>query len=549
MRSGNASVLDTLKQRGARTAMRWKRYGVWQTISGEAMAARVISLAQGLRAIGLKDGDISGIIGDNCAEWVLADLAIVAAGGISAGFDAQSDFDELTRVLNETNAQIVFVAGDVHLHKALKVRDRCPALQTIIVMHQGWDDGTDAASAMPLAEIEAKGAGATSSFPTRDDDAAAFIIYTSGITGPARGAILSGRAVATQAARAAQALGLNAGDERLSLIPIHHVLERVVGVHASLIAGTIINFSESRETALANLVELQPTVILAPPHVWARLRGGIVMAMVDSTPFQRWACRKAFPSKSSFWNMLVMAPIRRRIGLSRARLCLSGGAPMREDVAAWFAALGRPLTDICGHAETGGATALAGKTLDGQTIAQDGSVTSDTLFSGYAGREAAPSGSWASGDIAAQDGHVLRVIGRRAHELKNGVSPFTAERALIASPFIADAFLRQDAGGRVVALVLIESDAVVKYAQDKSIPFTHFLSLCRSDDIRALIAGIVADTNTKNDVKIADFTLIERALGADDAEVSPVFALRRYKLTEDFDRAKDTAIPATLETT
>ncbi|MDB5485070.1 MAG: AMP-dependent synthetase and ligase, partial [Tardiphaga sp.] len=75
MRSETASLLETLKQRGAHIAMRWKRYGIWQTVSSAAMATRVTSLAHGLRAIGLKDGDVAGMIGDNCAEWVLADLA------------------------------------------------------------------------------------------------------------------------------------------------------------------------------------------------------------------------------------------------------------------------------------------------------------------------------------------------------------------------------------------------------------------------------------------------------------------------------------------
>ncbi|MDB5548771.1 MAG: AMP-dependent synthetase and ligase [Tardiphaga sp.] len=555
MRSETASLLETLKQRGAHIAMRWKRYGIWQTVSSAAMAARVTSLARGLRAIGLKDGDVAGMIGDNCAEWVLADLAIVAAGGISAGFDAQSDFDELARLLNETRTRILFVAGDVQLHKAMTVRGRCPDLQTIVVMHQQWDDGTEATAAMPFAELETTADSGANALPARDADAPAFIIYTSGMTGPARGAILSGRAVATQAARAADALGLTQSDERLSLIPIHHALERVVGIQASLLAGTIVNFSESRETALANLVELQPTVVLAPPQLWAKLKGGIELAMLESTGFQRWACRKAFAGGGGgVADWLVLAPIRRRIGLSRARLCLCGGAPMRDDVVAWFETLGRPLTDIYGHAETGGAVALGGRALDGHTFDLDDGglrVSSDTLFIAYVGHEAAASsGGWASDDIATRDGSTLRVVGRRDHLLGDAAAPFAAERKLTASPFIADAFLHRHPDDRVIAHILMESDAVVKYAQDKSIPFTHFLSLCRSDDIRALIGHVVAETNATSDIKIADFVLIGRALGPDDAEVSPALALRRHKLRDDpSDRAKDAAMLSTLETT
>ena len=223
---------------------------------------------------------------------------------------------------------------------------------------------------------------------------------------------------------------------------------------------------------------------------------------------------------------------------------------MHDDVAAWFAKLSRPLTDIYGHAETGGAVMLAGQMLKGHTLDLNGSVTSDALFSGYVGRDAVSSKSWSSGDIATKDGGTLRIVGRSVHLLNNDASPFATERALMASPFIADAFLHHDAQGRVVAQILMESDTVVKYAQDKSIPFTHFLSLCRSDDIRTMISRIVAEANATNDITIADFTLIERALGPHDVEVSPALALRRHHLRNDTpDRAKDTAMLATYETT
>jgi long-chain acyl-CoA synthetase len=546
-------VLAALGSRGDQTAMRWKRYGVWQTISAQTMVARVNAIAHGLRNIGFETGAVAGIIGDNCAEWVLADLAIVAAGGVSAGFDPQSDDIELARVLNETQARVLFVAGDVQLHKALTARGRCPHLQTIVVMHQQWDDGTNTADAMPLADLESRGTDQQPLSPRKAEDAAV-IIYSSAMTGDARGAVSSARAIALQAERAAKALALTADDERLSLIPLHHVLERVVGIYASLLAGTIINFSESRDTAIANMVELQPTVILAPPQLWARLKGGVELAMLESTDIQRWACRKAFAARNAITDALVLAPIRRRIGLGRARLCLSGGAPMRNDVADWFGRLARPLTDIYGHAETAGAVALRGVAIEGHTLDVDADghlhVRSDTLALRYASAPDALGAVWPSQDIAEHNGNALRIQGRRHHVSPSGAAPFATERALIASPFIADAFVEHDQAGRAVARILIESDAVVKYAQDRSIPFTHFLSLCRSDDIRALIGGIVDSVSAAGPIAITRFTLIERALGPEDREVSPVMALRRHRIRDtDDDRAQDTAHLSMLETT
>ena len=83
---------------------------------------------------------------------------------------------------------------------------------------------------------------------------------------------------------------------------------------------------------------------------------------------------------------------------------------------------------------------------------------------------------------------------------------------------------------------------MVKYAQYRSIPFTHFLSLCRSEEIRALIGRVIADTNTRAPVKIDDFTLIERSLGPGAPEVSAMLVLRRRLLRPDKSSMQESAM-------
>jgi len=550
----SGQILAALRAHGAATVARWKRYGLWQPVTGDQMAARIVAIGRGLRARGLADGDVAAVIGDNCHEWVLADLGIVEAGGVSAGFDAHGDADELARLLNQSRARFLFVAGDDQLHKALRVRDRCPALSTIVVMHAQWDDGAGEAGVIALPVLEATPSDESRAAPSAD--APALIIYSSGATGPSRGAILSHRAVGGQAARAVAALGLRADDERLSLIPIHHVLERVVGIYASLLAGTVINFSESPDTALANLAELQPTVVQAPPQLYARLRAGILLNLADTTPLQRAACRAAFAlaERGRGWqsaprfaaDALVLAPIRRRLGLGRARLCLSSGAAAQPDVSDWFAALGRPLIDVYGHAESGGAVRVGtGATLDAieWKLADHDEVwlRGETLFMGYAGDDAAAplrDGWWRSGDVAERDaGGQLRVVGRLSDVLERDgarILPFASEQALRASPYIADAFLYLDGAGKTCARILLDSDNTVKFAQDRGIPFTHFQSLCAADDIRDLVGQVIAEVNRRPAaIRIDTFSLIERALRPGDAEVAPSLTLRRRLLRDD----------------
>ncbi|QLH70401.1 AMP-dependent synthetase/ligase [Rhodopseudomonas palustris] len=538
-------VIAALRQHGDAVVLRWKRYGLWQPVSGRQFADRIEAIAAGLRAQGVGPGSVGAVMGDNCYEWVLADLAIGAAGGVSAGFDPHGDADDLARVLGDCKVSVLFVAGDDQLHKALGVRERCPSLRRIVAMHQQWDEGAGDPGVIPLSALEAAGRDGASGTAGRE----AVIIYTSGSTGPVRGAILGHDAVIVQAERAKQALGLRASDERLSLTPLHHVLERVVGIYASLLAGTVINFPESPDTALADLAELQPTIVQASPQLFARLHAGIMLAIGETTKFQRWACRIAFARGRGgsplrlVTDPLVLAPIRRRLGLCRARLCLSSGAALRPDVADWFAALGRPLTDVYGHAEAGGAVRIADHHVMEWKLGDYDELwlRGDALFLGYAG-DTAPAthrdGWWCSGDIARRDGaERYAIVGRLEDVLQRGgerVLPFAAEQALSASPYIADAFVYLDAAGRAVARVLLDSDHAVRYAQDRGIPFTHFQSLCQADEIRALVGEAIADVNRRHTaIRIEHFTLIERALRPGDAALAPSGTLRRHLLKGD----------------
>jgi len=557
-----ARICDALRGRGDATAARWKRYGIWQTASGHELATRIETIGRGLRAQGLRDGEVAAVLGDNGLEWVLADLGIVAAGGVSAAIDPHLDADGIVTQLVDSGARVLFVAGDRHLQRVRRLRARCPALERTVVMHEQWYDGGDDAGIVTLADLEA-GAASEVALPPGRADAPAIVVFSSGVTGPARGAVLSQRAAVAQARRAAGLLGLRADDERLVLTPLHHVMERVAGVQAALLAGTIVNFPESAETALLDLAELQPTVVQMSPRAWGRLRSLIELNLAETTRLQRWAFRKATGlgerarAQGAGWvrflarvaDRLVLGRVRERIGLGRARLCIAAGAPPRATTLEWFAAIDRPLADLYGMAEAGGAVRLAGPGAGASLaegieirLADDGEVwiRGDALFSAYVGAPTSAVGGddwWPTGDIAREEAGALRIVGRRSDLLPGADAPrapFEAERMLVASPYVADAFLAMDSAGGIVARVLLDQDPVVKFAQQRSIPFTHFRSLCAAPGVRALVEELVAQVNAAiPSLRIERFSLIERPLGLGDPEVTPTLMLRRRLLQED----------------
>ncbi len=556
---GSAATLSTridaaLARRGEATVARWKRYGLWQTASGHQLAQRIHTIARGLQALGLARGEVAAVVGDNCLEWLLADLAIMAAGGVAAGLDTHADDDVLAHQLVDCNACVVLVASESVLRRIQRVRARCPALRQVVVLHAQWDHAANQRTALPLATLEATGAGMPERPPAAPNppDAPALIVFGSAMTGPARGAVFSGRSAGMQAERAATALGLRDTDERLVMTPLHHVLERVAGAHAALLAGTVLNFPERAETVLLDLAELQPTIVQAPPRFWAGLQSAIELNLAETTGLQRWAFQRAhvagLQGSRGLGDRLALAPVRARLGLARARLCLSAAAPLQASTAEWFAALGRPLVDLYGSAEAGGVVALgvAGHTVTGVAwrIAPDGEIwlRSDALFAGYVQATSSPrtdaDGWWASGDVGTQDSDGrLRVAGRTSELLPGhsaAMAPFGSEQALRSSPFVADAFVYRDDAGRICARILLDQDRVVKYAQDRAIPFTHFRSLCQAEGVRELVAALVRETNAAQPaLHIERFSLIERALVLGDAEITPALTLRRRLLFDD----------------
>src|SRR5213596_4259698 len=121
----------------------------------------------------------------------------------------------------------------------------------------------------------------------------AILVYTSGTTGPPKGAMHSNRSVTHQMRHANDLFPSTDSEERLVFLPLCHVAERVGGYYISLALGSVMNFAESAETVPDNLREVQPTAFLAVPRIWEKFYSGITIALKDATPLQNWMYRHA----------------------------------------------------------------------------------------------------------------------------------------------------------------------------------------------------------------------------------------------------------------
>ncbi len=325
--------------------LRKKDRGIWKAITWAELDGAVAAIRQGLQAIDFGRGDVAAVLGDTRPDLVYADLAILASGGASVAIHPEEEADRVGHILRSSGSRVVFVEGEEQLDKVLSVRDSCPGLSRIVIFDmKGLRDFADP-QCFSLDGFVVTGATAPAAAPGPGADDPAIILFP---RGPQTriGQTLTHAEIMHLVAGAQTALGLRDGDERLAVLPMSEVTERVLGLYAALAGGTISNYLESPETAVENLQQLQPTVFGANAEAWERLHARITAAADGATGLQRALYRWAVAAGESgglsgaLANLTVLRPVRRELGMTRLRLAYIGEAGIPPEVAGWAKALG-----------------------------------------------------------------------------------------------------------------------------------------------------------------------------------------------------------------
>ena len=378
-----STLPDLLRRRmasdGARVILRRKDRGIWKPTRWAELGDEVRTLVRALQADGFAPGMVGAVLADTRPEWVLADLALQSAGGVCAGLSPFSTAEEIAAQLGETGAHTVFVENEEQLDKVLELRAGSPALHRIVILDMKGLRELDDPMCVSFAAFVARGADAwDATIDALDPDAPAALVYTQDSTGPARPIRLSHRDLAVAIEAASRVFQPHAGDERLAVMPMSHVSERVLGLYLALHSGCISNYGESAGTLEENLREVKPTVLVAAPMSWKRFRDRVVLASAAATRLQRLLFRIGFAAstagaearaagrRASPWAMvgawlarLVLANVRRELGLSRLRLGLVAGGGVAPGLVRWFMALGVDPIALYGPPESAGFAAAA----------------------------------------------------------------------------------------------------------------------------------------------------------------------------------------------
>lgn len=316
------AVYLTQPHEGQLTHYTWK-----QT---EDMVRRV---ATGLKDLGLPEGSHIALLSKNCAEWFIADLAIMLAGYVSIPIFPTAGDKTIRYVLDHAGCKAMFFGKLDNADDQIKsIPEDVVTIGFSYAGPQTSKSWQDMLSCAPFSESPA---------PSLDDIMT--IIYTSGSTGSPKGVVHTYRSLSWSGSSSLDALTVSSDDRILSYLPLAHITERVLVEVASLYSGMHIFFLESLDTFKRDVCACSPTLFISVPRLWTRFQMGVLAQM----PQKKLDRLLSIP----FIGGMVAKKIRKGLGLNDARLWASGSAPISPATILWFNKLGIDISEGWGMTE------------------------------------------------------------------------------------------------------------------------------------------------------------------------------------------------------
>jgi long-chain acyl-CoA synthetase len=566
---------------GRRTAMSMKKFGIWQRYSWSEYYANVKFFSLGLLSLGLKQGDVAAIIGDNEPEWFWAEFAVQAAGGIPTGVFVDSIPSEVKYVAEHSGASFAIVNDQEQTDKFLEIKSELPALRKIVYWDpkglKNYDDPllVSFSDVIKLGRDYEKGhAGLFEQNVARGTgDDVACIYYTSGTTGLPKGALLTHRALITTARGFVERYPLTRDDDLISNFPAAWVGDSYFATIPHLLTGARLNFPEEPETIAEDTHEVGPHFVIYGPRQWESLVSDIHVRIMDANPIKRFAYNLFLPvghhiadlnfqnrTPGIFWRILhgiayylLFRPLKDTFGLSRVRFAVTGSSVLSLDTFRLIHAIGVELRQNYASTEAGlischGKGEVAFESVGRPALGTEVRVTdegellvrSDCMFKGYLKAPEKTAAALSKGWLHTGDavnindkGHLIfldRLVDMG--ELKSGAkyAPQYIEGRLRFSPYIKDAMV---VGGKdkdfVSAIVNMDFTMVGKWAERRRIPYTTFVDLSQKDEVAELVKKDLLRVNSylPEASRVRRFVLLHKEFDPDEAELTRTRKLRR----------------------
>ena len=574
-----AMFFEQAAARGDKNFLWSKVDGTYRPQTWGEVCAQVKDLSRGLRDLGLERGDRVVLVAENRPEWLVADVAVMAAGGITVpAYTTNLPGDHL-HILSNSGAVGAIVSTRALAKKLMPAVLDAPDCRWVVAMedlHQGqagpkavhhWDAVTERGRALP-DDVEDYAAVAQ-----RGETAC--IIYTSGTGGVPRGVMLSHGAMLCNCMGAYDLLvKVGLGHEVfLCFLPLSHAYEHTAGQFFPMTIGAEIYYSEGVEHLLRNLGEAKPTILTAVPRLYEsmhlRIRRGIekqggfkakLFAKAEEIGRRRYLAREKLTLldriQDFFLERLVRQKIRERFG-GRIKAIVSGGAALNFDIGLFFTALGLPILQGYGQTETAPVVSAnppwkvklhtVGPPFTGveAKIAEDGEILirGELVMNGYWRDEEATAmamkdGWLHTGDIGKIDDDGYLIITDRKKDIivlsgGDNVSPARVEGILTLQTEITQAMVYGDKRPNLVAVLVPDEEFLSGWAKQNGKPADQAV-LAEDPDFRAAVGAVIDKVNGELSPleKIRRFAILPEAFTVENHMMTPTLKIRRHKIRE-----------------
>jgi long-chain acyl-CoA synthetase len=485
----------------------------WEGIAWQRFEQEAYDFATALLSLGLRRGGTVCILMGNVPEWPISDIGTIVAGGIGVGLYPTSSAEQIAYIINHCDAEFVLVDSREQLQKVLRVREQLPKVRHIIVLDTEAATGDvttyrdfiargheERERFGPLLKERAEGA--------KPDDIA-IMVYTSGTTGPPKGACLSHRYIVNSVESLRQTIPIYDTDVSFSYLPFCHVAERISGLYNRLYAGAPAYFVDDLARLGEYMLEVKPTVFASLPRFFEKIYARMVSD--GSTRIEEY------------------------FG-GRVRLLTSGGAPLPLEVAEFFAAAGLPILQAYGLTENVCVAfnrpdnykfGTVGPPMPGceVRIAADKEilVRSEMMFNGYykAPEETAKmfaDGWLLTGDLGEiDDDGFLKIIGRKKELIVTStgkkISPALLENMLKENHLVSQAMVYGEGRSYLVALIALTGPA-------------------ERETVQAIVDKVNRRVSSTESIK--RFAILERDFEIARDEITPTGKLKRDVITNRF---------------
>ena len=591
-------MLDHAARRPMATALREKEYGIWQSLSWQALAEMVKDLACGLHLAGLQRGEHVVVVGANRPRLYASMLAVQSLGAIAVPLYQDAVGTEYVFPINNADVRFAVVENQEQVDKLLEIRPDCAGLAHIYFDDPRGLRNYQQAGLVSLSDVQKQGQQFAKQSPAffdkevasnQADDVAA-MFFTSGTTGNPKGVVHTHRSLLDRAKAGADFDHLTENEEVLAYMPPAWIGQNIFSYAQWLCCGYVVNCPESAATVNIDLKEIGPTYYFAPPRVFEGMLTTVMIRMEDaSSPkramfayFMDVARRYGSARRDGqsiglmgqllygLGNLLVYGSLRNNLGFSRVRVAYTAGEAIGPDLFNFYRAIGINLKQLYGSTETAVFVCLqpdtqaradtVGVPCAGVQIklADNGEVlvkSAGLLKAYYKNPEATAEVLTADGWYHTNDagfidnqGHLkiidrVKDVGRIQGGSNDGAmfAPKYVENKLKFFPHIKEVVAYGDGRDKVCVMLNIDFEAVGNWAERRNLTYAGYTDLAQKSEVYQLMLECVEKVNAdlSSDAllagsQISRFLVLHKELDADDGELTRTNKVRRGYIADKY---------------